>query len=234
MSYCGQCGAGLASGAKFCSACGAAIDSSGGISQTVGKGNRGTVIQAAAGSTVHHGAPAEKPVAMDARWAWNSPLTQSALAWIGTGLSLLSLVPFAKIVEPLWQIFTAGRPSSEPGWGTFGWFVGFTTTMLLAALTWSAFNVVRRRQVRPLDRFGLLPAAWGREGRLGLARLSGTCPHCGGNLRLKSIATAFRIEANGKERPSMREPFAVCANNPEQHRFAFDTTATIEQVGDPA
>lgn len=234
MKFCPQCGSPLQDGARFCGECGAPLDGSGNVSQSVAKGNRGTVIQAAAGSTVHHGLESPKNIPLKARWTWNSPLTQSALAWIGTVLSLLTLLPLAKIAEPLWALLRGSAPSVTPSWERFVWMGFFLVVAVLAALSWSAFNVVRKRQVRPLDRLGLFPAAWGRDGRLGLARMEGECPQCDGALRLKNIATMFKIDTDGNERPTKWEPFAVCRKNPEQHRFAFDVTATIDAATDEA
>lgn len=222
MKFCPHCGAERHGDAKFCAGCGQAFEAEGAWTQTASNNRGSTIIQAGPGAIVHP--PSEpKQIAMHAKWAWNSPLTQSALAWIGVALSLASLFPFSRIIAPLMSM-ASGEATPPPGPASFLWFLAFALLMMFAVLAWQAARIVRRRQVRPLDRFGLLPAAWGRDGRLGLARLRGRCPECSGQLELKNIATRFGTDG----KPSRWEPFCVCASNPEQHVWPFDMTATVD------
>ncbi|WP_417554327.1 hypothetical protein [Microbacterium sp.] len=224
MKYCPQCSAARAADTKFCSECGYAFE--GGFWSQTANNNRGsTIIQAGPGAIVQP--PTEpKKITMETRWAWNSPLTQSALTWIGVVLSTASLLPLGRMVAPIFALLDGTIPE-PPVAASFWWYVGFVTLIVLAVIAWSGARVVRRRQIRPLDRFGLLPAAWGHDGRLGLARLHGVCPECRGRLDLKNLATEVKI-VDGKERPSRWEPYCVCASNPQQHNWPFDMTATVE------
>ena len=111
-------------------------------------------------------------------------------------------------------------------------YVNLVALMVLIMLTGSIFGTLSSLKHRSYIRLW-----WGRiletgkDKRLYISKLQGTCPECGSPLRLRKIRVDERVtrDSEGKEhRKAIKEPRLVCIRNGE-HEFKFDPTKLVEE-----
>jgi hypothetical protein len=71
----------------------------------------------------------------------------------------------------------------------------------------------------------------GKDKRLYISKLQGTCPDCQSRLRLRKIQVDERVtrDSEGKEhRKAVKDSRLVCVRNGE-HQFKFDPTRLVEE-----
>lgn len=215
------CAAEVADGSRFCSECGSRLDSvrtSQGVS-TGGGDISGGVYQAA--RDIHVGGVPQEPVAKyQPKWSWQSPLTLAMLTWISVGLGVLGVIAGWQGLTPFFESLGHGLQMERP---QTGWMIAFIVVFLLLVFVILLRGVAKNRtqHFSPLSWFPTL-TGWG--GRIGFARLQGTCPVCSGRLKFYDKPTKWlTFLETGRRKVTERRMAAECVKN-EDHWWPVDKT----------
>ncbi len=213
--------------ARFCHECGTRLgdDSNNGAKQRIDTGGgaiSGSVYQA--GGDIHLGGkPPEPGATYEAKWSWRSPLTLAVLTWISVIFGLLSLGSAYKVVESLVSAIlgadsTGNLKPIQPVW-TFilmGLIFVFALAMFLRR--------VAKNETLHFPTLSWLPALTGWGGRIGFARLQGTCPIDGGRLLFYDKPVDWVVDLDkGKRKVTQRQMAAECVKN-DEHWWPVDKT----------
>lgn len=216
-----ECGAQLEPSDRFCARCGIEtgvrtphhnIDISGGyISGGVYQSGRDIYL-----TSSPEGAAAE----YQPKWSRKTFLTQSVLGWVSVILGTLSLFTG-------WQGFEAWYESVQNGISLkapmLWWFLGFFLSFLMLILVLTGLKIVRNR-TQHFSPLHILPSVTGWGGRIGLARLEGSCPTCGGSLKFYNKPIEWlTYPQSGRKKVTRRAPAAECKRNPD-HWWTVDPT----------
>lgn len=225
---CNSCGASASNQDQHCRACGTRLAKG---SQSISFGDNASIpggVQQAGRDIINMGPPSPPSVAvpsMDPEPIWRSPITLGLLTWVGTGLALLSLFPFYRLLEPAVGLFQGALLPHSNGQSLW-WFILGVVLILLATLSLFARGIVRWERRVPL--MGGL-ALSGRGGRLTLERVrTGTCPLCGKATRFYNKPTAWidvlREDGSLRRRVTDRAMAIECRANSD-HFWWVDSTA---------
>jgi hypothetical protein len=215
------CGADVAGSAKFCPECGTRLGSAGpsqGVS-TGGGSISGGVYQAA--GDIHVGGTPQNPVAQyEPKWSWQSPLTLALLTWVSVGLGVLGVIAGWQGFAPLFVSLRHGLPAESP---QPGWMIALMVALLLIAVAIWLRRVAKNR-TQHFAPVSWLPTLTGWGGRIGLARLQGNCPICGGRFRFYDKPSRWiDYEETGRRKVIERRMAAECVKNAD-HWWPVDKT----------
>lgn len=179
----------------------------------------GGVYQAA--RDIHVGGAPPGPIAQyEPKWSWRSPLTLALLTWISVVLGVLGVIAGWQGLAPLFASVNDGFPVVSP---KPLWVIALLIVVLLFALSmW--LRSVAKNQTQHFSPLSWLPALTGWGGRIGLARLKGTCPICGGRFRFYDKPTNWidNLET-GHRKVTERRMAAECIKNTD-HSWSIDKT----------
>lgn len=217
---CQHCGGEVTRAARFCDQCGTPLGEPRGQSLRTGGGDiHGGTYQA--GRDIHIGASAPSPVAeYEAKWSWRSPLTMAALTWISVGLGALGVLAGWQSLLPLFALRGGRLSTSDP---SPVWTIGLALIVLGLAVTLSLRRIAKHR-TQQFFSLGWLPAVTGWGGRVGLAKLQGRCPNCGGSLRFYDKPMTWIDDlSTGKRKVTKRGMAAEWVKN-DAHWWLVDKT----------
>lgn len=188
------------------------------FSVSTGSGDiSGEVYQA--GRDIFLGGHSQELVAeYEPKWSWKSPLTMSVLTWISVVLGLFSILAG-------WQGFTSSFSEIQAGAGggprSINWLIVFLTLFILFVISVWLRRVTKRR-TQHFSPWSFLPSITGWGGRIGLAKLQGECPKCGGDLRFYNKPVEWITDVqSGKIKVTRRAAAGECSRNPD-HWWTVD------------
>ena len=152
---------------------------------------------------------------------WRSPITMALLTWIGFILSLIEIIPFYKIVEPLIILLTEKR--IETNENHYLYVVFFVIVMFLLILIFRLRTITKKETRQPLF-FNY--AISGIDGKITIEKIHiNNCPKCGGKMKYynKPVEWVDRHYSNGRtiREIKKRTPVLQCRRNPE-HCYKVD------------
>lgn len=179
----------------------------------------GTVYQA--GRDIHFGGATEDEVAVyEPKWSWKSPLTQAVLTWASVVLGVLGVLAGWRGFAPWFKSFGHGLPTEIPA---LGWIISLFVLLFLLVVTISLGRIAKHR-TQHFSSWAFLPSITGWGGRIGLAKLQGDCPKCGGKLIFydKPVEWISDVQS-GRRKVTRRAAAAECTRNSD-HWWTVDRT----------
>lgn len=173
------------------------------------------------GGDIHVGARLVAAAARyEPKWSWGNPLTLALLTWISVGLGVLGVIAGWQGFAPLFESLSNGLPREGP---SLVWMIAFGVVVLLLVRAMLLRTVAKNRtqHFSPLSWFPTL-TGWG--GRIGLARLQGTCSICRDKLRFYDKPTKWILNLETYRRQvTGRRMAAECVKNVD-HWWLVDKT----------
>ena len=213
-SLCNNCASPVDEGDVYCKHCGSKIDSSSNASilTKTGKESINIGVGNLPNANIHIGdkyeftKKAEKPALIRRKTSrqirLGNIMPKASWLTISGGLGILgSLASMVSAFTDIWSLGTS--------WLITPWFpciIGVSLLLLVLGL------VLQLRRLVSLSWTNLIVES-SRDGHLFITKIGGTCPKCGGQLRLIDIGPENR-----------KKTVVVCMRNPSQHRWTFDHT----------
>ena len=120
----------------------------------------------------------------------------------------------------MFKAFGDGLPTGGP---STRWMIAFFAVVLLFAIAMWLRNVAKNR-TQHFSPLSWLPTVTGWGGRIGLARLEGSCPIDGGRLRFYDKPVSWiHYPETGRRKVTERRMAAECVRNPD-HCWPVDKT----------
>lgn len=209
---CRNCGAAHALGQRFCSECGSSVGDAPPSQNISGNsGVSGAIYQAGGDIHVVGGSPAEPTAEYQAKWSWRSPLTLAVLTWVSVALGLLGVAAGWQGLYPMVNFFRGSTTEQPP----VAWLYAFMGVMLVLLLSLWLRGVAKQR-TQHLPSVSWLPALTGWGGRIGLAKLEGSCPRDGAALRFYDKPIEWvKDPTTGRQKTTRRQMAAECSRNPD-------------------
>lgn len=152
---------------------------------------------------------------------WRSPITMALLTWIGFILSLIEIIPFYKMVEPLIIFLTEKRIKTDENHYLF--VVFFVILMFLLILIFRLRTITKEETRQPLF-FNYAISGLGRKITIEKIHIN-NCPKCGGKMKYynKPVEWVYKHYPDGRTKHEItkRIPVLQCRRNPE-HYYKVD------------
>lgn len=177
-------------------------------------------ITQVAGDMIVGRSASESAAQYEPKWSWRSPLTLALLTWISVILGGLGIVAGWQGLSPLIAAIGSGLPAESP---SVGWMVALFLAVLLLLVVLALRGVTKHR-TQHFSPLPWLPTLTGWGGRIGLARLQGTCPIDGGRLRFYDKPSKWiDYPDTGRRKVTERRMAAECVRNAD-HWWPVDKT----------
>ncbi|ORB59655.1 hypothetical protein BST43_06565 [Mycobacteroides saopaulense] len=182
----------------------------------------GDVNGLVAGGDIHYNSVPQEPVAeYKAAWSWKSPVTMATLTWLSTVLGVLGVIAGWQGLKPFFSLLSGSLIAEGP---PSVWPIAVFAALLCGVLAALGLRRVVKHRTQWFPPVSWLPVVTGWGGHLGLARLEGTCPRCGGKLRFYDKPTGWRNNPEtGRREVAERTMAAECTRN-SAHWWSVDKT----------
>lgn len=150
---------------------------------------------------------------------WRSPITMALLTWIGFFLSLISIFPLYKILEPIIHLFT--NKSIKMNSNNSMYSVIFAVIMLiLVMIVW--LRSITKKEIRHPLLLNYAISGLGRKLTIEKIHIE-ACPICGGKMKYLNKPIEWR-DGKIKREVTKKVPALQCKRNSD-HWFKVDPAA---------
>lgn len=161
----------------------------------------------------------EKKACYNAEPIWRSPFTLAILSWTSVVLGLMGLIPGARIVQIMLQLFNGGiRDSSNLALQSNICYFFVIILLLLSVLE---LGRIARKQIRLPIAFNYAISGIGK--RINIEKMHiDKCPLCGGKMCYYNKPMEWRVYyVDGKEKKEVtkKKPVLECKRNSEHYFF---------------
>lgn len=202
------------------------MDQSGGNAIQVGGSVHGLVI----GGDFHFNSmpqdpaaeriPQQPPAEYKTAWSWKSPVTMATLTWLSVVLSIVGVIAGWQGLQPFFSLLSGSLGSQDPP--SIWWMVVFFTALGIVIVAIGLRRIIKLG-IQWFPPVPWLPVVAGWDGHIGLARLDGACPSCGGKLKFYDKPTRWDVSEDGKRKVAERTMAAECTRNSD-HWWRVDKT----------
>lgn len=153
---------------------------------------------------------------------WRSPITLALLTWIGVILSLISVFPFYKVLEPLIDLLTKKSIKIDENYNNV-YVVIFIVFMFFLTLIFWLRSIAKKQTRHPLF-LNYAISGLGRKITIEKIYIE-KCPKCGGKMKYynKPVEWVDKHYSDGKTKREITKkvPVLQCKRNPE-HWYEVD------------
>ena len=153
---------------------------------------------------------------------WRSPITMALLTWLGIIISLIEIVPFYKIIEPVITLFTEKKIKNDTHYNHMYFTLFIILMFILMMILWLK-SITKRETRHPLV-FNYAINGFGRKITIEKIHIK-NCPKCGGKMKYynKPVEWTEKVLTDGgsKREITKKVPAFQCERNPE-HWYEVD------------
>lgn len=178
-----------------------------------------------AGRDIHYNSVPQEPVVeYKASWSWKSPVTMATLTWLSVVLGVVGVIAGWQGLQPIFSLLrgslgTDGPPSI--------WLLAVFFAVLCGVMIALGLRRIVKHGAQWFPPVSWLPVVTGWGGHVGLARLDGVCPRCGGRLRFYDKPTRWiDYPETGRRNVTERTMAAECTRN-SGHWWSVDKTDNL-------